>query len=113
MNTAEVHTIEHLGATFLRNHPEFGGKTVYFGPMGCRTGFYLLTRDTMTHADALALVQDALAFIRSFEGPVPGAQHSRECGNYLDHDLPAARAYAADYAKVLEGWSVDAMHYAS
>ena len=61
----------------------------------------------------LTVVQDALAFIRSFEGPVPGAQHSRECGNYLDHDLPAARAYAADYAKVLEGWSVDAMHYAS
>ena len=113
MNTAEMHTIEHLAATFLRNHPVYGSKTVYFGPMGCRTGFYLLTRDTMTHADALALVQDALAFIRSFEGPVPGAQHSRECGNYLDHDLPAARAYAADYAKVLEGWSVDAMHYAS
>ena len=112
LENAGLHTFEHLLAPYVRNS-RWSDAIVYAGPMGCRTGFYLLTRDTMTHADALALVQDALAFIRSFEGPVPGAQHSRECGNYLDHDLPAARAYAADYAKVLEGWSVDAMHYAS
>ena len=110
MNTAEVHTIEHLGATFLRNHPDYKEKTVYFGPMGCRTGFYLLVRDRIAHADTLELLKGAMAFIAGFTGPIPGASEP-ECGNWLDHKLEGAKAYAADYLQVLEGWSVERMAY--
>lgn len=87
MNTAEVHTIEHLGATFLRNHPEFGPKTLYFGPMGCRTGFYLLLTGDYESKDILPLMQEMFTFIRDFKGEVPGAA-ARDCGNYLDMNLP-------------------------
>ena len=105
-----IHTFEHLFATYVRNTAD-SDNILYVGPMGCRTGFYLLTRDTMSHAEALRLVQEAMAFISAFDAPIPGAQYSRECGNYLDHDLPAARAYARDYAEVLKDWSVEKMHY--
>ena len=93
MNTAEVHTIEHLGATFLRNHEEFGSKTIYFGPMGCRTGFYLVLAGDYKSRDILPLLNDMFDFISGFEGEVPGAS-ARDCGNYLDMNLPMARYLA-------------------
>ena len=94
MNTAEVHTIEHLGATFLRNHPVYGKKTVYFGPMGCRTGFYLVLAGDLSSKDIAPLIIEMYEFIRDFEGEVPGAS-ARDCGNYLDMNLPMAK-YVAD-----------------
>ena len=111
MNTAEMHTIEHLAATFLRNHSEFGAKTIYFGPMGCRTGFYFLTRDCISHKDAIALVQETMQFIKNFEGDIPGAQLSKECGNYLDHNLEEAKSYATDYLQVLDKYCVANLNY--
>lgn len=94
MNTAEIHTIEHLGATFLRNHPEFGDKIVYFGPMGCRTGFYMLIAGKYTSAQIVPLVKDMFAFMADFKGDVPGAC-ARDCGNFRDMNLPLAN-YLAD-----------------
>lgn len=98
MNTAEVHTIEHLGATFLRNHPQYKDRTVYFGPMGCRTGFYLLLAGDFSSADIVPLVKELYTFIRDFDGPVPGAE-PRDCGNYLDMNLNMAKYLAGKYLK--------------
>ena len=96
MNTAEVHTIEHLGATFLRNHETYADKTIYFGPMGCRTGFYLILSGEYTSADIVPLMQEMFGFIANFEGDVPGAA-AKDCGNYLDMNLPMARYLARKY----------------
>lgn len=96
MNTAEMHTIEHLGATFLRNHSEFGPKIIYFGPMGCRTGFYLLLAGDYDSVDIVPLMQEMFAFIRDFRGEVPGAA-AKDCGNYLDMNLPMANYLAKKY----------------
>lgn len=96
MNTAEVHTIEHLGATFLRNHPEYKDKTIYFGPMGCRTGFYLLLAGSFSSRDIMPLMVEMFEFIRDFNGPVPGAS-PKDCGNYLDMNLPMANYLAKRY----------------
>lgn len=93
MNTAEVHTIEHLGATFLRNHPEYGPKTIYFGPMGCRTGFYLLLAGDYSSRDVVPLMTQMCEFIRDFRGEVPGAS-PKDCGNYLDMNLPMTKYLA-------------------
>ena len=98
MNTAEVHTIEHLGATFLRNHPEFKDRVLYFGPMGCRTGFYLLLSGDYESADILPLVKEMFQFISTFVGEVPGAS-AKDCGNYLDMNLPMAKFYAKKYLR--------------
>ena len=94
MNTAEVHTIEHLGATFLRNHDVYKDQVMYFGPMGCRTGFYLLLAGDHTSRDIVPLMKEMFCFIRDFQGEVPGAA-ARDCGNYLDMNLGMAR-YLAD-----------------
>ncbi len=96
MNTAEVHAIEHLGATFLRNHDEWGKKVIYFGPMGCRTGFYLLLAGKLTSKDIVDLVREMFTFIAGFEGTVPGAS-ARDCGNYLDMNLNMAKYVARKY----------------
>ena len=96
MNTAEMHTIEHLAATFLRNHAEFGDKTIYFGPMGCRTGFYLLLAGEYTSKDIVPLMIEMFTFIRDFEGEVPGAA-PKDCGNYLDMNLGMAKYLANKY----------------
>lgn len=96
MNTAEVHTIEHLGATFLRNHETYADKTIYFGPMGCRTGFYLILSGEYTSADIVPLMQEMFGFIADFDGDVPGAA-AKDCGNYLDMNLPMARYLARKY----------------
>ena len=96
MNTAEIHTIEHLGATFLRNHNEFGAKTIYFGPMGCRTGFYLLLAGDYESKDILSLLREMFAFIADFTDEVPGAS-AKDCGNYLDMNLGMANYLAKRY----------------
>ena len=96
MNTAEVHTIEHLGATFLRNHEEYKDKTVYFGPMGCRTGFYLILAGDYKSQDIVPLIREMYEFIRDFEGEVPGAC-AKDCGNYLDMNLNMAKYLADKY----------------
>ena len=96
MNTAEVHTIEHLAATFLRNHPVYGDKTIYFGPMGCRTGFYLLLTGDLTSKEIVALMIEMFEFIRDFKDEVPGAS-PKDCGNYLDMNLPMANYLAKRY----------------
>ncbi|MBD9001735.1 MAG: S-ribosylhomocysteine lyase [Coprococcus catus] len=96
MNTAEVHTIEHLAATFLRNHPVYGNKTIYFGPMGCRTGFYLLLAGNLTSKEIVPLMIEMFEFIRDFKDEVPGAS-PKDCGNYLDMNLPMANYLAKRY----------------
>ena len=96
MNTAECHTIEHLGATFLRNHAEWSSRIVYFGPMGCRTGFYLVVFGEVTSEEILPLVRELFEFVADFEGDVPGAA-PEECGNYLDQNLPMANWLARGY----------------
>lgn len=104
-----MHTLEHLIATFVRSSDR-SDEVVYFGPMGCRTGCYLILRDSVSAGDAIALVQDAFRFAAEFEGDIPGAQ-KRECGNYLEHDLPGAKAEAAAYVRVLDGWTKARMTY--
>ena len=110
MNTAEMHTIEHLGATFLRNHKDFGDRTVYFGPMGCRTGFYMLLAGDYDSEDILPLVIEMFEFIRDFDGDVPGAA-PRDCGNYLDQNLSMAHYLADRYLKVLKDATEENLHY--
>lgn len=94
MNTAEVHTIEHLAATWLRNQPDWKDRVLYFGPMGCRTGFYLLLTGDFSSRDIVPLMTGLFSFIRDYEGEVPGAS-ARDCGNFMDMNLPMAR-YLAD-----------------
>lgn len=96
MDTAAVHAIEHLGATFLRNDAEWSGRVIYFGPMGCRTGFYLLLTGDYESRDIVPLMIEMWEFIRDFEGDVPGAS-ARDCGNYLDMNLPMAKYLAKRY----------------
>lgn len=110
MNTAEVHTIEHLAATFLRNHKEFGSRIVYFGPMGCRTGFYLLLAGDYESADIIPLLRELFAFIRDYKDEVPGAS-AIACGNYLDMNLPMANYYGERFLQVLENITEDRMKY--
>ena len=96
MNTAEMHAIEHLAATFLRNHKEFGPKIIYFGPMGCRTGFYLLLAGEYESKDIIELLKEMYTFIAEYEGEIPGAS-AKDCGNYLDMNLPMAKYLAKKY----------------
>ncbi len=104
-----AHTLEHLFATYARNS-EHGESVIYIGPMGCRTGFYFLVRNTVSHAEAIELVKNAMAFIKDFEGEIPG--NSRiECGNYLDHDLVGAKKLGEEMVKVLAGWEETDLQY--
>ena len=104
-----AHTFAHLFATYARNS-EYGGSVIYVGPMGCRTGFYFLVRNEVSHAQAIELVKNAMAFIRDFIGEFPG-NSSVECGNYLDHDLVGAKALGEDMAKVLASWQEKDLEY--
>lgn len=104
-----MHTFEHLFATYVRNSA-YSDQIIYVGPMGCRTGFYFLTRDAMSGQQAIDLVRECFAFIADFEGKIPGSER-KECGNYLEHDLPGAKATAADMCKVLEHWTVPMLQY--
>ncbi|SFR80148.1 S-ribosylhomocysteine lyase [Anaeromicropila populeti] len=111
MNTAEMHTIEHLAATFLRNHKDFSSKIIYFGPMGCRTGFYLILAGDYESSAIIELLKELFSFISDFDGDVPGAS-AIECGNYLDMNLPMAKYLAANYLKnVLFDISTDRLVY--
>lgn len=108
LETAAMHTIEHLFATYVRSSI-YEDKIVYFGPMGCRTGFYFLTRG-MTHDEVICLTKETLSFIADFTGAIPGATKI-ECGNYLEHDLETARKYAAVQADILRDWTIERLQY--
>lgn len=111
MNTAEIHTLEHLGATFLRNHEEWSDKIIYFGPMGCRTGFYLLLAGDYESEDIISLLREMFEFVCHFEGEIPGAA-PEACGNYLDQNLPMAKYLAEKYLEhVLTGITPDRLKY--
>ena len=109
LSNGAMHTIEHLFATYARN-TKYSNNVVYVGPMGCRTGFYFLLRDTVSQEEALQIVRQAMDFIAGFEGDIPGTT-SRECGNYLEHDLKGAKAVAQDMLEVLKAWRPEDMKY--
>ena len=109
LSPSVAHTIEHLFATYARNSA-WKQHVLYVGPMGCRTGFYLLTRENVTGEEAIALVKESMCFIRDFQGEIPG-NTARECGNYLDHDLVGAKAVAEDMANVLCAWTEENLAY--
>ena len=104
-----MHTIEHIFATFVRNSA-FSDSVIYFGPMGCRTGFYLLLRDSVSHCDTITLVKSAFSFIADFEGEIPGSTKI-ECGNYKEHDLSGAKAESAKMVEVLKNWEERDLKY--
>ena len=104
-----AHTLEHLLATYLRNS-EIGERVIYVGPMGCRTGFYILLRDSVSFAQAIENVRAAMAFARDFTGEIPGNKRE-ECGNYLDHDLLGAKKEAAEMCEVLKAWKEKDLEY--
>lgn len=109
LTPASAHTLEHLFATYARNH-RVKNSVIYVGPMGCRTGFYLLLRDSVERSEAIALVLESMRFARDFDGEIFGST-ARECGNYLDHDLAGAKAVAKDMCDVLSKWSVADLQY--
>ncbi len=109
VSVSAAHTLEHLFATYARNSAQ-GDQVIYVGPMGCRTGFYLLTRDTLARGAAIALVKKSMAFVRDFQGEIPGNKRE-ECGNYLDHDLQGAKEIGRDMATVLEAWTENDLKY--
>ena len=110
MNTAEMHTIEHLGATYLRNDPEWGPRDVYFGPMGCRTGFYLVLFGEWTSKQVAPLIERMFTFIADYEGNIPGAAPA-ECGNYLDQNIDIAHWRARRYLETLVGLDEEHLEY--
>lgn len=110
LENAAMHTFEHLFATYARN-TKYAENIVYVGPMGCRTGFYFIVRDAISHEEAIKLVQESFDFIKNFEGEIPGTK-KEECGNYLEHSLEGAKAIGADMAEVLKNWTVEKMTYA-
>lgn len=110
MNTAELHTIEHLGATYLRNHPTWADKIIYFGPMGCRTGNYLILAGDYESKDIVELITSMFEFVRDFEGDIPGAA-ARDCGNYLDQNLSMAKWQAEKYLKTLHNMKEENLVY--
>lgn len=111
MNTAEIHALEHLGATFLRNHEEWASQIIYFGPMGCRTGFYLILSGERTSEEVAPLVRAMMEFICDYEGKIPGAS-AVECGNYLDLNQDMAKFWARRFINdVLEHLTAERLHY--
>jgi len=109
LNYGAIHTFEHLFATYARN-TAFSESIVYVGPMGCRTGFYFLVRDKISHFQALSILQKSLDFMIDFRGKIPGT-NKEECGNYLEHDLARAQEIASDFREVLAGWTEEKMTY--
>ena len=111
INIAELHTMEHLGATFLRNHPIWKEQIVYFGPMGCRTGFYLILKGKLESKDIVELMKETFKFMAEFKGDIPGAT-AIECGNYLDQNLPMANYEAKKYLEeTLENLGEENLNY--
>ena len=109
LSNGALHTFEHLFATYARNS-RFSESVLYVGPMGCRTGFYLLLRDTVSKQEAISLVRESFAFLREFTGEIPGSKR-RECGNCREHDLPGAKAVAEDMLQVREHWTPGQLDY--
>jgi S-ribosylhomocysteine lyase len=109
LTNGALHTFEHLFATYARNS-EYSDSVIYVGPMGCRTGFYLILRDTVSHDEAIKLVQASFRFTAGFTGKIPGSER-RECGNYLEHDLAGAKAVAEDMLEVLKEWTEEKLNY--
>ncbi len=109
LDAPSAHTLEHLFATYARNS-RWGEHIIYVGPMGCRTGFYLLTRDTLSNADAIELVKESMAFAKDFEGEIPGNK-KEECGNYLEHSLSGAKKIGKEMVEVLNAWTVNDLQY--
>ena len=109
LGNGELHTFEHLFATCVRNS-KYSDSVIYVGPMGCRTGFYMLLRDSVSKTEAIRLAKEAFVFIRDFEGEIPGS-HREECGNYREHDLAGAKKTAADMLSVLADWREDKLEY--
>ncbi len=109
LSNGALHTFEHLFATYARNS-KFSDSVIYVGPMGCRTGFYLIVRNSVSHEQAIALVQESFRFVAGFSGKIPGSER-KECGNYLEHDLDGAKAVAEDMLKVLENYTVEKLEY--
>ncbi|MDR2865324.1 MAG: S-ribosylhomocysteine lyase [Spirochaetaceae bacterium] len=105
-----LHTIEHLGATFLRSHPQWKDRIVYFGPMGCRTGFYVILEGELTSRDAAPLLIELMDWIEKFEGPIPGAQPA-ECGNYSEQNLNMAKWEASRYGRLLKSAKDENLYY--
>ena len=110
MNTAEIHAMEHLGATYLRNDPQWQDRVIYFGPMGCRTGFYLLLAGDLTSEEILPLMRNCFRFMAEYDGEIPGAS-AKDCGNYLDLNLPRANYWAKRYLALLENIPADRLVY--
>ena len=104
-----IHCFEHLFATYVRNS-KYADSVIYAGPMGCRTGFYFIVRDQVSHQEAIGLVQDACRFIAGYEGEIPGAS-AIDCGNYLEHDLQKAKMYGTDMCQVLKNWTEEQLQY--
>lgn len=111
MVTAGLHALEHLGATFLRNDPEWADKTIYFGPMGCRTGFYVIFAGDLESKDIVDVIKRMIDFVLNYEGDIPGAS-PRDCGNYLDLNLSMAKYYAKKYKEeVLDNITPERLNY--
>jgi len=111
MNTSEMHAIEHLGATFLRSHAVYDKKTIYFGPMGCRTGYYVILKGDLNSSDVVDIMKEMFCFIKDYEGDIPGAD-AASCGNYLDMNLPMAKYEAAKfYGDVLCNLTEENLNY--
>ena len=109
LHMSAAHTLEHLFATYARNSA-LSEHVIYVGPMGCRTGFYLLLRDTVSYTDAIRLTKESMEFAAAFQGEIPGNK-KEECGNYLDHDLAGAKAIGAEMAEVLKNWTEKDLQY--
>ena len=109
LDNAPIHTIEHLFATYVRNS-KYSESIIYFGPMGCRTGFYFIVRDNMSHETVVSLVKEAFNFIAVYDGEIPGVS-AKECGNYLDHDLDGAKREAAIYADAIKNLTAADIYY--
>ncbi len=108
LQSPAMHTIEHIFATLMRNSA-IREQVIYFGPMGCRTGFYLLIRNS-DHAETLGTVRDCLAAAAEWQGEIPGAS-AEECGNYLEHDLDGAKKYLRDYLNIIKDWTAEMLDY--
>lgn len=109
LRNGALHTFEHLFATYARNS-KYADSVIYIGPMGCRTGFYLLLRDTVSKTDAITLAKESFAFVKNFDGEIPGSRRE-ECGNYKEHDLYGAKETAKDMLSVLEAWTEEQLEY--
>ena len=109
LENAPMHTFEHLFATYVRN-TKYADSIIYVGPMGCRTGFYFIVRDDISHAEAIDIMKNTFDFVLDFEGEIPGT-NKIECGNYLEHNLVGAKEIAKDMKNVLQDWTVERMNY--